>query len=88
MEDTMNSFHGTNGFSVNDGLDGPDQEAVSLVGLLYDPPSGWRYGFPRPYLPLPNETLEDTLRRDGYPEKEIQSIKRKDGSLYGVRFIG
>ncbi len=35
----------------------------------YDPPSGWRFGFPREYKPLPGESLADTLRRDGYPEK-------------------
>lgn len=40
--------------------------------LLYDPPSGWRYGFPREYRPLPGETLEQTLLRDGYPRKEIK----------------
>ena len=48
---------------------------------IYDPPSGWRYGFPKPYQPLANETLEDTLRRDGYPQREIES----GGSEY-VRF--
>ena len=38
--------------------------------LLYDPPSGWRYGFPKVYAPLPGESLQDTLRRDGYPAKD------------------
>ncbi len=38
--------------------------------MIYDPPAGWRYGFPRQYKPLPGEKLADTLRRDGYPEKE------------------
>lgn len=38
---------------------------------MYDPPDGWRYGFPKPYRPLPGETFEDTLLRDGYPEKLI-----------------
>lgn len=47
----------------------------------YDPPSGWRYGFPKAYRPLPNETLADTLRRDGYPEQEI-----KWGGAEHVRF--
>lgn len=56
--------------------------------MLYDPPSGWRYGFPRPYLPLEGETLRETLLRDGYPATELDSITREDGSLYGVRFIG
>jgi hypothetical protein len=39
---------------------------------MYDPPSGWLYGFPKEYKPLyPNEKLEETLLRDGYPQKEI-----------------
>lgn len=41
---------------------------------VYDPPSGWLYGFPKPYKPLPGESLADTLRRDGYPEHEIKSL--------------
>ena len=51
--------------------------------LIYDPPSGWRYGFPKPYAPQEGETLEDTLRRDGYPQTEIDN----GGSKY-VRFLG
>ena len=51
--------------------------------LMYDPPGGWRYGFPKPYKPLPGESLEDTLRRDGYPDKEIRS----GGAKY-CRFFG
>jgi hypothetical protein len=38
---------------------------------IYDPPSGWRYGFPRQYKPLDGETLAETLLRDGYPQQEI-----------------
>lgn len=52
--------------------------------LLYDPPSGWKYGFPKPYLPNPGETLEQTLLRDGYPQTELD---RNGGAKY-VRFIG
>ena len=37
---------------------------------LYDPPSGWLYGFPREYRPLPGESLADTLVRDGYPKDD------------------
>jgi hypothetical protein len=48
---------------------------------IYDPPSGWRYGFPRPYKPLPEETIEQTLLRDGYPQKEVD-----DGGAKHVRF--
>ena len=36
---------------------------------MYDPPSGWLYGFPKEYKPLPGETLRETLLRNGYPEK-------------------
>jgi len=39
---------------------------------FYDPPSGWQYGFPKEYKPLPEEKLEDTLRRDGYPERLME----------------
>lgn len=42
---------------------------------LYDPPEGWRYGFPKNYAPLPDESIEDTLRRDGYPEKLMHLAK-------------
>jgi len=38
---------------------------------MYDPPSGWLFGFPKEYKPLPGETLEETLLRDGYLQKEI-----------------
>lgn len=48
---------------------------------VYDPPSGWRYGFPKQYKPLPGETLAETLLRDGYPEQEI-----KRGGAEHVRF--
>ena len=39
--------------------------------VFYDPPSGWRYGFPREYAPLPNESVADTLVRDGYPAAKV-----------------
>lgn len=51
--------------------------------LLYDPPAGWRYGFPKPYKPLEGETLAETLLRDGYPQHEIDN----GGAKY-CRFIG
>jgi len=51
--------------------------------LLYDPASGWRYGFPREYKPLDGESLEATLLRDGYPQAEIDN----GGAKY-CRFIG
>lgn len=45
-----------------------------MKNLLIDPPSGWRYGFPKP---VSQEVLDDTetlaiwLMLQGYPEKEI-----------------
>lgn len=51
-------------------------------GLLYDPPSGWRFGFPKPYRPIEGETLEDTLIRDGYPESMAHANSQ------WCRFIG
>ncbi|HET9285751.1 MAG TPA: hypothetical protein VFR24_27690 [Candidatus Angelobacter sp.] len=51
--------------------------------MLYDPPSGWKYGFPKEYKPLKGESLEDTLRRDGYPEHEIAL-----GMVKYCRFLG
>jgi hypothetical protein len=51
--------------------------------LIYDPPSGWKYGFPKPYLPQEGESLEQTLLRDGYPQREIDN----GGAKY-CRFIG
>lgn len=54
-----------------------------FIGMLYDPPSGWMYGFPMPYHPLEGESLKDTLLRDGYPKWEIDN-----GGATHVRFIG
>lgn len=49
---------------------------------MYDPPDGWRYGFPKVYQPLPNETLAETLVRDGYPARDATF-----GATF-CRFIG
>lgn len=51
--------------------------------ITYDPPSGWKYGFPKPYNPQPDESIEGTLRRDGYPERELAW-----GAAKHVRFMG
>lgn len=59
------------------------QEIHQHSTVLYDPPSGWRYGFPKPYKPLKGESLEETLLRDGYPQEELDG----DGARH-VRFIG
>ena len=45
---------------------------------LYDPPSGWRYGFPRAYRPAtPDEPLVETLVRDGYPRQMAEDFGAK-----------
>jgi hypothetical protein len=40
--------------------------------VIYDPPSGWKYGFPKQYLPKEGESLADTMVRDGYPKEEAE----------------
>ena len=37
---------------------------------IYDPPSGWQFGFPKVYKPLPGETFAGTMIRDGYPKQD------------------
>ena len=50
--------------------------------MLYDPPEGWKFGFPKEYKPLhKDEPIEETLRRDGYPEDMMDLAK-------WTRFIG
>lgn len=51
--------------------------------VLYDPPSGWMYGFPKPYKPLEGESLAQTLIRDGYPPALLPG-----GEAKRVRFLG
>lgn len=41
-------------------------------GMMVDPPSGWRYGFPKIFDPLDGETLQQWLRRQGLPEALIE----------------
>lgn len=40
--------------------------------MLYDPPDGWRYGFPKPYTK--GENLRLALIRDGYPPTLIDDV--------------
>jgi hypothetical protein len=56
-----------------------DFEEGSMKQTIYDPPSGWRYGFPKPYNPLPGENINQTLLRDGYPQNEID----RSASMWG-----
>jgi hypothetical protein len=36
-----------------------------------DPPSGWKYGFPRPYDPVLGQSIDEWLLANGYPQSEI-----------------
>lgn len=38
--------------------------------LMCDPPSGWKYGFPKP-IPEDVKDLKKWLVENGYPQKEI-----------------
>jgi len=38
--------------------------------LMIDPPSGWKYGFPKP-LPEEVENVKEWLLEQGYPQREI-----------------
>lgn len=45
-----------------------------FVARWYDPPSGWRFGFPKSWpkgLERSTENLAAQLKADGYPEKDI-----------------
>lgn len=42
------------------------------MALLIDPPSGWRYGFPRVYDAKKDGTMEEFLLHMGYPERDIK----------------
>lgn len=44
-----------------------------MIQRMYDPPAGWRYGFPKPFNPEPGSTIEETLLKDGYPQREIDN---------------
>ena len=47
-----------------------------------DPPSGWKYGFPKP---IPNDVtdINKWLVQNGYPQSEIESL----GEYFFVRFF-
>lgn len=41
--------------------------------LIIDPPSGWKYGFPKPYINKEGLSLNEWLVKSGYPKEEIDS---------------
>jgi hypothetical protein len=45
---------------------------MKKIVTMCDPPSGWRYGFPK-VVPEGIENLNEWLVSEGYPQKEIDS---------------
>lgn len=43
-----------------------------MVGWVVDPPSGWKYGFPRVFNPNPGEDLAQWFVRVGYPARDLE----------------
>jgi hypothetical protein len=64
-------------------------KGIKPVCYLVDPPSGWKYGFPKIYKCWPKEerppaNLDWWLEKNGYPEHEIrlwQNSPNWDGSV-------
>ena len=50
--------------------DKDNEEHTQTSRLIVDPPSGWKYGFPKELKP--GVKMEDLLRESGYPEKDIE----------------
>ncbi len=48
---------------------------------IVDPPSGWKYGFPKVYDNPNNLTMEEWLIENGYPKNEFD----KDGKVHWIR---
>ena len=49
--------------------------------LWVDPPSGWKYGFPKVYDSATDGEMRDWMLKEGYPQKEIDSC----GDYFFVR---
>lgn len=45
--------------------------------LIIDPPSGWKYGFPKPYDKKIDQTLEEWLIENSYPRSLIDQNMSK-----------
>jgi len=49
------------------------EDKVRMRIKMIDPPSGWRYGFPKP-LPEGIENVNKWLVENGYPQQEIDAL--------------
>ena len=52
-------------------LEWVDQETCSPTVMMIDPPSGWRYGFPREYDAGRDGGMREFLLANGYPERDV-----------------
>ena len=41
--------------------------------LMCDPPSGWKYGFPKPIPDSVGDDITEWLLSEGYPQQEIDN---------------
>lgn len=46
---------------------------MSAQKIWVDPPSGWKYGFPRIYDPKSDGDVMEWIIKCGYPRKEVES---------------
>jgi hypothetical protein len=73
---------------VNDVIDSDSPKnrySDSPKKLIVDPPSGWKYGFPKQYFKnkiSSKKELNDWLVEEGYPNSIIESF----GDAFPVRF--
>jgi hypothetical protein len=60
-------------YKITYALSEPKQELERSITII-DPPSGWKYGFPKP---IPEDRIEDVLVwlvEQGYPQSEIDGL--------------
>ena len=55
---------------------------MKLKKKLIDPPSGWKYGFPKEYDENKDGNLKDFLKKNGYPEKDLDFAIQHCRMLY------
>lgn len=49
---------------------------------MIDPPSGWKYGFPKPLTKRDDQSTTDWLLEQGYPQREIDAC----GDFFPCRY--
>ena len=42
--------------------------------MMVDPPSGWKYGFPKEYNPATDGNMTEWIVRQGYPRDEMEKL--------------